>query len=240
MQNQPSTAHAGFTEMYSANPPWEIGRPQAPFIAIANEVTSPVLDCGCGTGNTALFFAARGLRVTGIDFVEEAIRRARAKATERGLSVDFLIEDAMTLGEWDQGFASAIDSGLFHIYSGDDRRRYVQGLAHVVQPGGRLFLLSFSEGESAPGGGVSRQELYEAFAGGWDVESVQPVVGEINPAFTAEFPEEFPEGGPKNSDVNARVEVLIVLRLRVAAGCEVVERPEKDAVKRAQVARPKW
>jgi SAM-dependent methyltransferase len=197
MQNQPSHGHADFTKMYSANPPWEIGRPQAPFVAAAEQVTSPVLDAGCGTGNAALFFAARGHRVTGIDFVEEAIERARAKATERGLSVDFLVKDAMTLGDWDERFASVIDSGLFHVYSGDDRRRYVQGLTHVTRRGGRLFLLSFSDAEYAPRAGVSRQELYDAFAEGWVVESVRPVRGEINPAFTAEFPEEFPDGGPQ-------------------------------------------
>ena len=56
-----------------------------PFVAVADRVTGPVLDAGCGTGDNALFFAARGHRVTGIDFVEEAIRRARGKAAERGL-----------------------------------------------------------------------------------------------------------------------------------------------------------
>jgi len=194
MQNHPS-AHAGFTKIYEGNPPWDIGKPQPPFVAIADRVLSPVLDAGCGTGNTALFFAARGHRVTGIDFVEEAIRRARAKAAERDLPVEFLVKDAMTLGGWDERFASVIDSGLFHIYAGDEQRRYVQGLAHVVQPGGQLFLFTFTE--EAPEGGVSRQQLYDIFADGWDVESVELVRGEVSPAFTAEFPEAFPEGGPK-------------------------------------------
>ncbi|MGO8737073.1 MAG: class I SAM-dependent methyltransferase [Terriglobia bacterium] len=193
-QNHPS-AHAGFTKIYEGNPPWDIGKPQPPFVAIADRVLSPVLDAGCGTGNTALFFAARGHRVTGIDFVEEAIRRARAKAAERDLPVEFLVKDAMTLGGWDERFASVIDSGLFHIYAGDEQRRYVQGLAHVVQPGGQLFLFTFTE--EAPEGGVSRQQLYDIFADGWDVESVELVRGEVSPAFTAEFPEAFPEGGPK-------------------------------------------
>jgi cyclopropane fatty-acyl-phospholipid synthase-like methyltransferase len=194
MQNHPS-AHVGFSKIYEGNPPWDIGKPQPPFVAIANQVVSPVLDAGCGTGSTALFFAALGHQVTGIDFVEEAIRRARAKAAERGLPAKFLIKDAMTLSEWEQRFASVIDSGLFHIYSGDERRCYVQGLANVVQPGGRLFLFTFTE--KAPEGGVSRKQLYEVFADGWDVESVELVRGEVSPEFTAEFPNAFPEGGPE-------------------------------------------
>jgi SAM-dependent methyltransferase len=196
MQNQPS-AQAGFTKIYAeGNPPWEIGKPQPCFVAVADQVTSPVLDAGCGTGNTSIFFAARGRQVTGIDFVEDAILRARAKAAERGLTVEFLIKDAMTLRDWDKRFSSVIDSGLFHIYDGDDRKCYVQGLAHVLEPGGRLFLFSFSDNASAPGGGVSRQELYDAFADGWDIESLellQLMPGELNPAFVAEFPEKSEE-----------------------------------------------
>jgi cyclopropane fatty-acyl-phospholipid synthase-like methyltransferase len=194
MQNHPS-AHVGFTKIYAGNPPWDIGKPQPPFVESAGRVTSPVLDAGCGTGNTALFFAARGHRVTGIDFVDEAIRRARVKASERGLAVEFLVKDAMTLGEWDQSFRSVIDSGLFHVYAGDEQRRYVQGLRHVIQPGGRLFLFTFTE--EAPEGGVSREQLYEIFAEGWEVESVELARGEVNPAFLAEFPDAFPEDGPK-------------------------------------------
>jgi 2-polyprenyl-3-methyl-5-hydroxy-6-metoxy-1,4-benzoquinol methylase len=76
MVNQPS-AYDGFTKIYADGiPPWEIGKPQPPFIEVAEQVVSPVLDSGCGTGNTALFFASRGLKVTGIDFVEKVIRQA--------------------------------------------------------------------------------------------------------------------------------------------------------------------
>jgi 2-polyprenyl-3-methyl-5-hydroxy-6-metoxy-1,4-benzoquinol methylase len=97
MSNVPD--HTTFEQTYAGKAPWDIGKPQAPFVAVAARVTSSVLDAGCGTGDTALFFAARGHRVTGIDFVEEAIRRARAKAAERGLAVEFLVKDALTLGD---------------------------------------------------------------------------------------------------------------------------------------------
>ena len=187
---------ATFENAYAAKAPWDIGKPQAPFVAVADRVVSPVLDAGCGTGETALFFAARGHRVTGFDFVDEAIRRARAKAAERGLAVEFLIKDATALGDWGEQFATVLDSGLFHVFSDDDRRRYVQGLAQVLRPGGRLFLMCFSDEEPGTEGPrrVSRQELADAFANGWEVESVQPVRVEVNPEFTAVT---FSAGGPK-------------------------------------------
>jgi cyclopropane fatty-acyl-phospholipid synthase-like methyltransferase len=185
-----------FESFYAGPAPWDIGKPQGAFVAAADQVAGPVLDAGCGTGEHALFLAARGLRVTGIDFVEEAVRRARAKAAQRGLEVEFLVKDATALGEWGAQFASAIDCGLFHVFSDEDRRRYVQGLAQVLRPGGRLFLMCFSAEEPGTEGPrrVSRRELYDAFADGWQVESVQPVRVEVNPEFTEVT---FSEGGPK-------------------------------------------
>lgn len=41
-----------------------------------------------------------------------------------------------------------IDSGRFHVFSGEDRRRSVEGLAAVLKPGGRLSLLCFSDVET--------------------------------------------------------------------------------------------
>ena len=191
-----SVDRATFEGLYAAPAPWDIGKPQGAFAAVADGVRSPVLDAGCGTGEHALFFASRGHRVTGIDFVEEAIRRAQTTAAERGLAVELLVKDALTLADWDKRFASVIDSGLFHVFSDADRRRYVAGLARVLEPGGRLFLMCFSDEEPGTEGPrrVSRQELYDAFADGWEVESVQPARAECNPAFTEV---KFSEGGPR-------------------------------------------
>lgn len=184
-----------FENLYAGKAPWDIGKPQAPFIAIADQIKDPVLDAGCGTGDTALFLAARGHRVTGIDFLEEPIRRARAKAAERGLSVEFFVKDALTLADWGKRFGSVIDSGLFHVLSDEERQRYLQGLARVIEPGGRLFLMCFSDEEPGTEGPrrVSRQELADAFRDGWEVESIQPARVEVNPEFTGAT---FSKGGP--------------------------------------------
>jgi SAM-dependent methyltransferase len=185
-----------FVDLYAGKAPWDIGKPQGTFTAVADRVTGPVLDAGCGTGELALYLAARGHRVVGIDFVEEAIRRARAKAAERGLAVEFLVKDATALWDWDERFASVIDCGLFHCFSDDDRRHYVRGLAGVLEPGGRLFLMCFSDEEPGSEGPrrVSRQELYDAFADGWHVETIQRSRFELNPEF-ADI--KFSDGGPK-------------------------------------------
>jgi SAM-dependent methyltransferase len=188
--------HSTFENLYAGKAPWDIGKPQTQFIAVADQVVDPILDAGCGTGENALLFASRGHRVIGIDFVEEAVRRARAKAAERGLPVEFLAKDATTLEDWDARFCSVIDCGLFHVFSDAHRLSYVRGLAHVVEPGGRIFLLCFSDAEPGTAGPrrVSRQELFDAFADGWHIESVEPCRIEVNPG-GQEF--SFSEGGPK-------------------------------------------
>jgi cyclopropane fatty-acyl-phospholipid synthase-like methyltransferase len=185
-----------FESMYAGQAPWDIGRPQKPFIDSADRISGSILDAGCGTGDNALFFASRGHKVTGIDFIEEAINRANRKAAERGLSATFLVMDALALKDLPEVFDSVIDSGLFHVFSDEDRKRYVEGLATVLKPGGRLFLMCFSDEEPGTQGPrrVSKKELLDAFVEGWAIESIEPVRAEGRPDFK-DFT--FSEGGPK-------------------------------------------
>ncbi len=187
---------SAFKAIYVGQAPWDIGKPQKPFIDVADRITGSVLDAGCGTGDTALFLAERGCKVTGIDFLDVPIQRAKQKAAERGVPATLLVKDAMTLKDWTERFDAVIDSGLFHVFSDDDRRRYVDGLATVLKPGGRLFLMCFSDQEPGEQGPrrVSKKELHSAFAEGWSIESVEAVQIEVRPDLK-DFA--FSEGGPK-------------------------------------------
>lgn len=192
----PVHGRSSFESIYAGQPRWEIGRPQKAILAVADRITGSVLDAGCGTGENALFFASRGQKVTGIDFLAEPISRAKQKATERGLTATFLVMDALALKELPEVFDNVIDSGLFHVFGDEDRHRYVEGLASVLKPGGRLFLLCFSDAEPGDQGPrrVSRNEIEDAFAEGWTIESVEPTRFEVRPD-----PDDisFTDGGPK-------------------------------------------
>jgi SAM-dependent methyltransferase len=171
----PSAEH--FRQAYSEQPPWEIGHLQPALAAIADRIQGSVLDAGCGTGDCALYFAAHGHVAYGVDFVPEAIARAKAKADAQGLEVCFLAMDALSLGQLPRQFDHVIDSGLFHVLSDADRSPYVAALATVLRPGGHLWLLCFSEHEP-PGAGprrISRQDLESAFASDWQIESIDEV-----------------------------------------------------------------
>jgi len=185
-----------FESAYAGQPPWDIGKPQQPFIDVADQISGSILDAGCGTGDTALFLAGRGNRVTGIDFLEEPILRAKRKADERGIAATFLVKDALTLTDWSERFDNVIDSGLFHVFSDEDRPRYVAGLATVLKSGGRLFLMCFSDEEPGTQGPrrVSKKELHDAFARGWEIETIEPCRVGTRPELK-DFT--FSEDGPK-------------------------------------------
>ena len=86
--------------------------------------------------------------------------------------------------------------GLFHVFNDEDRLRYVEGLAKVLKPGGKLFLLCFSDEEPGTQGPrrVFAKEIRDAFADGWTVESIEPSRFEVRSDFVEM---RFSEGGPK-------------------------------------------
>ena len=185
-----------FETAYAGQAPWDIGRPQNAFLDVADRITGSVLDAGCGTGENALFFARRGCKVTGIDFLEEPVARARRRAAEGGVPASFFVMDALALKALPELFDNVIDSGLFHVFSDNDRLCYVEGLATVLRPAGRLFLLCFSNEEPGAQGPrrVSKEELHAVFAGGWSIESIEPSRYEVRPDLKGLS---FSEGGPK-------------------------------------------
>ena len=89
-----------------------------------------------------------------------------------------------------------IDSGLFHVFNDEDRRRYVEGLATVLKPGGRLFLLCFSDEEPGTQGPrrVSRKEIARRLRRGLEHRVHRAVRYEVRPDLK-DFT--FSEGGPK-------------------------------------------
>ena len=168
-----------FNESYRGVPPWDIGRPQPVFAKLATEedLGDDVIDIGCGTGEHAILFASKGYRALGVDSAPLAIEKARAKASQRGSAAKFLVADALHLADLHRQFDAAIDCGLFHVFSDRERRAYVESLRAVLRPGGRYYMLCFSDREPADWGGprrVTKQEILKAFSDGWRVSYVRP------------------------------------------------------------------
>jgi len=166
-----------FNEAYRGTPPWDIGRPQGEIVRLAQsgEIQGTVLDVGCGTGENSLFLAAKGHEVWGIDSAPLAIEKAKLKARERHAKVRFLVHDALDLSDMGRVFDSVIDSGLFHVLSDEERVAYSRGLAKVLKPGGRYFVLCFSDKEPNDGGPrrITQAEIRKTFGEGWTINYIR-------------------------------------------------------------------
>jgi len=119
--------------------------------------------------------AERGFAVIGVDLSATAIGLARGKAADRGLAADFEVADVLAMDRLGRTFASVIDSGVFHVFDDDDRVRYVRSLGSVLDAGGVLHLMCFSEHTPGTLGPrrVTQAELRTAFADGWEVERIE-------------------------------------------------------------------
>ena len=167
-----------FNESYKGTPPWDLGRPQAEFVRLTNEgkIRGRVLDVGCGTGENAIFFAGLGLEVWGLDGAQLAIEKAKRKASERGSTATFLVGDALRLEGLNQRFDTITDSGLFHVFSDEERILFAKSLWSALNKGGTYFMLCFSEKEPAGWGGprrVSQEEIRATFRDGWKVDWIR-------------------------------------------------------------------
>ena len=171
-----------FDSAYRGTPPWDIGRPQKEFVELVRrgEITGSVLDIGCGTGEHALFFAGEGYEVWGIDSSPLAIGKAKEKAAGRGLHVQFLVLNALDLSSLNRKFGTATDSGLFHTLSDEDRPLFVDNLAAVLSPGGKYFMLCFSDLEPTGYGPrrITKREIQESFRDGWSINYIRAAVFE--------------------------------------------------------------
>lgn len=127
--------------------PWQLDGPQ-PIIAEladAGEIVGPVLECGCGLGDNALFLAGRGYQVTAFDAAPTVIEQDRAKAAARGASVDFRVADATVLDDVGSGYQTVVDCAMLHCLTDEQRRVYLAALRRVCQPDARLHILCFPD-----------------------------------------------------------------------------------------------
>ena len=173
-----------FESAYLGTPPWDIGRSQPAIMRLAEtgQITGLVLDIGCGTGENVLYLAEHGFVAAGVDGAPTAIRKARAKARRRGLKARFELADALDLAVPKQPFDTVIDSGLFHVFSDDDRARFRDSLGRVIRLGGTYYLMCFSDEEPGDWGPrrVTQLEIRSVFSDGWRVNYIQPSAFETN------------------------------------------------------------
>lgn len=161
-------------------PPWDIGRPQPVFVKLVKEsdMIPPglVLDVGCGTGENAIFYAQNKFTTVGIDFSNEAIGQAKAKAKQRGVKIDFKVGNALDLKFPNDSFNYVTDSGLFHTFDDSRRLEFRDEIVRVLKPAGTYLMMCFSDKEPADWGGprrVSKQEIETVFSSKFKINYIR-------------------------------------------------------------------
>jgi len=97
-----------------------------------------VLDACCGTGDLAIADAHVGGRVTGLDFSEPMLERARRKAPD----LEWVSGDLLALPFDDASYdAATVGFGVRNV---DDLERALRELRRVLRAGGRLGILEIT------------------------------------------------------------------------------------------------
>jgi 2-polyprenyl-3-methyl-5-hydroxy-6-metoxy-1,4-benzoquinol methylase len=131
------------------------------------------LDLGCGTGDSSIYLAKHGWRVTGVDFVANAVDKAKVKAAANKVDVTFARADVTRLSSEGIGstFGLIVDNGCLHGMSPEDRDAYVREVTAVAAPDARLLLVEFITGGSYGVPGIDPDEVKRRFAADWTLLS---------------------------------------------------------------------
>ena len=133
-----------------------LDRLYAPFAELLVEHvirTSPaaVLDVGCGVGGTTLAIARRlgaAARCVGVDLSEPMIAAARARATQDGLSADFISADAQTYAFAAQSFDAIVSR--FGVMFFDDPVAAFANLRQAARTGASLRVITWRSAAENP------------------------------------------------------------------------------------------
>lgn len=90
------------------------------------------LDLACGEGRNSIYLAQHGFEVNGVDISPRGLERARRRAAEAGVSVDFIEAD---LDQWRP-------QGVYHLILNFNflMRGLIPALVEVLAPGGVVLM----------------------------------------------------------------------------------------------------
>jgi SAM-dependent methyltransferase len=165
--------------------PWEglvkhepYARALLELVAQEEDVSGPpfgsALDIGTGSAVWGVELAKRGWEVTGVDNVEKALARARARVEAEDVQVRLVQGDVTALSEAGvgSGYRLVLDTGTFHGLADEQRAAMGREVTAVAGPDATLILDCFAPRRRGPlPRGASRDDVERAFAA-WEIADV--------------------------------------------------------------------
>lgn len=150
-----------FQYWYFSQPPWDTGiTPPEVFEFIRQHKPGRAIDIGCGTGTNIVTLAKAGWQATGVDFAPHAIKLAKQKIRQTGVTAEVYVRDATRLSDINGPFDLALDIGCFHAFSRENQGKYLDELDRVLAPGGFWLLYGFLKpGTDLSGSGLVSADL---------------------------------------------------------------------------------
>jgi SAM-dependent methyltransferase len=117
------------------------------------------LDLASGEGQNAIWLAGLGWNVTGVDYSEVAIAKARARAERDGVDVDLVCADLVAYEPKAEAFDLVL---LLYLHIPPvERRSVLAGAAGALAPGGTLLLIGHDRTNMTDGvGGPSDPTIH--------------------------------------------------------------------------------
>lgn len=105
-----------------------------------------IIDVGCGTGRHSIELTKRGYNMTGVDLSESQLKRARQKAQDAGLEINFQKQDARNLpfnGEFDM--AIMLCEGGFSLMETDEMNfEILKNISKTLKSKGKLIFTTLN------------------------------------------------------------------------------------------------
>jgi 2-polyprenyl-3-methyl-5-hydroxy-6-metoxy-1,4-benzoquinol methylase len=147
------------------------------------------LDLACGEGRNAVWLAERGWQVTGVDFAEVALEKARSLADTRGVAGEWVAADLRDYQPEQGAFDLVL---IFYLQvPAPERASILRTAVGAVAPGGTLLLVAHDSAnlEHGYGGPQAPALLYSAEDAAADLDGLQIVQAE-----RVERPVQTPDG----------------------------------------------
>jgi SAM-dependent methyltransferase len=174
--------------LYRFGAPWE-GGPRSELVSLVESgrldpANMPrAIDLGCGSGANSVFLVEHGFDVTGVDFSPVALGKARALASEHGVTATFVQGDltAAHISGTDGPFDLLVDYGTLDDLKGARRDAMAATIIRLAKPGAIFLLWCFCaepsdlplisfNGPSRLSGALTEREIARMFAKDFSIE----------------------------------------------------------------------